>query len=238
MDPATRPFFDPRRQLDEPSISGRRRPARSFVVLLLATTTLGCQSPHYADRGAAVGGLTGAGVGAAIGNAHGDTAAGALIGTAVGALTGAAVGGGMDRAQAENRAYVEQRLADQRGQAATIQDAVVMSQAGLSDEVIISHLRGRGLQSLPTAGDLVALKNAGVSNNVLRAMQDLGSSGPVVPAAAFVPAAPPVVVQETFVQPIPVPVWGPRHCYPAWHPPHRHARRPPPGVSWGIEVHH
>lgn len=211
---------------------------RPWMLLLLTTLLTGCQSPYYADRGAAVGGLTGAGVGAAIGNASGDTAAGALIGSAVGALGGAAIGGGMDRAQAENRAYVDRRLAEQRGQAATIQDAVVMSQAGLSDEVIIGHLRSRGLQSLPTAADLVALKNAGVSNHVLRAMQEIGASGAVVPAAAMVPAAPPVVVQETIVEPIPVPVWGPRYCYPSWHPPHRYARRPPPGVSWGIEVHH
>jgi hypothetical protein len=189
-----------------------------------------------------LGGLTGAGVGAAVGNATGDTAAGALIGTAVGALGGAAIGGGLDRVRADNVAYTEQRLHQQHAtQAATIQDAVVMSQAGLSDDVIMNHLRSRGLTSPPSARDLITLKNAGVSDNVLRVMQEVASSpvgiGQVAPAVF----APPVVVQETYVAepiPVPVPVWGPRCRYPDWHPPHRYSHRHRPGVSWGVEVRH
>ncbi len=173
-----------------------------------------------------MGGVTGAGLGAALGQAHGNTAAGAAIGTAVGALTGASVGNRMDQMAADNQAL---RAEQQRqiASATTIQDTVSMTQAGLSDEVIVNHVRARGMTHAPTISDLVAMKNAGVSDRVIQATQEMGALPVPTPAAV------PVIVEERYVSP-PVPVWGPPMHYPRWHRPPRYAYPARPGVSWGI----
>jgi hypothetical protein len=189
-------------------------------------TTTGCRSPYYADQGAALGGLTGAGVGAAIGNAHGNTAGGAVLGSAVGALTGALVGTGMDEVRAENRAMIDQRMAQQTAGATSIQDVVSMTRAGLSDDVIANHVRTRGVARPPVTGDLIAMKNAGVSDSVIRAMQEM-SAVPVPPAAV------PVVVEERYVAP-PPPIWGPSYVHYGWYGPPRYVHRHRPGVRWGV----
>ena len=212
-------------------------PNRMRNLAMLAATLVfaaSCQSPYYADRGAAVGGLTGAGVGAAIGHASGNTGAGALIGSAVGALGGVAVGSSIDRAQAENRAYIDQRLAEQQASAATIPDAISMTRAGLSDEVIENHFRTKGLAQPATTQDLIAMKQYGVSDSVIRAVQEMGAVPPPQPIGS------PVVVEEHYIErPVPVvPVWGPRYADPWCVPPPRYARRGHPGVSWGVSVSH
>lgn len=191
----------------------------------------GCYSPYRADRGALFGGLTGAGVGAAIGNASGNTATGAILGSAVGAMTGAVVGGEMDAMQAENQAMIEQRLGRPMAAATTQQDVIAMSQAGLGDEVIIQHLQTHGMAQLPSAADLIRLKSQGVSDGVLRAMQQ-PASAPV----AVAPAPSTVYVQERYYAP---PCWPPYphhvhvHRHSGWH-----ATAHRPGVSWGVAVHH
>lgn len=212
--------------------------ARTFLpqagmLLVLIGLSLGCRSPYYADRGAAMGGLTGAGVGAAVGHASGNTAAGAAIGTAVGALSGALVGHGLDEVRAENEALIEQRLADQRAGTTTASDVVSMTRAGLSDEVIANHIHSQGLAQPMTAGQLISLKQNGVSDGVLRAMQEASAT----PAAVGVPATTPVVVQQHYIEQ-PVAVWGPPCPYPVWGPHPRHVHRGRPGVSWGINVRH
>jgi len=194
-------------------------------VVLFAAACAGCQSPFYADRGALFGGLTGAGVGAAIGSASGKTGEGAVIGTAVGALTGAAVGSSLDEINAQNQALIEQRLGRRMVGAATINDTIAMTKAGLGDDVIITHLRTNGLAGVLTASDLIALKQAGVSDRVLQAMQE---STAVPPPVAMPVAQPPVIVQEHYyARPWPEPCYRPH----PWH--YRHAHRPP-SWSWGF----
>ncbi len=210
-----------------------RRPLvrrRYLVLLTILPLATACRSPYYADRGAAFGGLTGAGVGAAIGNASGNTTTGAVLGSAVGALTGAVVGNGLDTVRAENQAMIDQRLAQRSAGAATTMDVVNMTRAGLSDEVIANHVRTRGVAQPPTTGDLIALKNAGVSDSVIRSMQEMGAVPP--PQAVR-----PVVVEEHYIAP-PVPYWGPRYVYSGWQCPPRYAHRHRPGVSWGVSFSH
>src|SRR5262245_33341275 len=80
-------------------------------LIAVATVAIGgCASPYAADRGALVGGLTGAGAGAIVGNAVGSTGGGALVGAGLGAIAGNMIGAGMDEADARNRAYIEERL--------------------------------------------------------------------------------------------------------------------------------
>jgi hypothetical protein len=206
---------------------------RATWLLLGVVALAGCRSPYYADRGAAFGGLTGAGVGAAIGNASGNTATGAVLGSAVGALTGAVVGNELDHIRADNQAMIDHRFAQRTAGGTTVGDVVNMTRAGLSDEVIANHVRTRGVAQPLGTHDLIAMKNAGVSDAVLRSMQEM-SAMPAPPPTTVRP----VIVEEHYVAP-PPPFWGPRYVYSGWHcPPPRHVHRHRPGVSWGVSFSH
>jgi hypothetical protein len=200
-------------------------------MLLLAAA--GCRSPYYADRGALFGGLTGAGVGALVGDASGNTAAGAVIGSAVGALTGAAVGDHIDADVARSKAEIEARMGRQMQGAVTPQDVVAMTQAGLSDEVITTHIRANGVAQPLQVGDLINLRNVGVRDVVINAMQQTPPrAGQVAQFAQPVPVypgyPPPVVVAAPYY-----PVWGP----PPPPPIGFHYHRGPRGrVGWGVSV--
>lgn len=202
---------------------------RSLWLVAAAALVLaaGCRSPYYADHGALAGGLVGAGAGAAIGQHNGNALAGAVIGSAVGAITGNAVGESIDEDIARNNAIIEQRMGRQFSGAVTTTDVVAMSQSGLSEEVIVTHIRANGMAQRPQAGDLIALKNQGVSDRVINAMQQ-----PPVPRVSqpVYAAPPPVIVEEHYYG---RPYYGPPPGY--WrHHHHGHHRHHRPGVSWGF----
>ena len=184
----------------------------------------------YGERGTLFGGLVGAGTGAAIGEQSGHPGAGAVIGTAIGAITGGAIGDNIDEDVARNRAEVEARMGRQMAGAVTPQDVVAMTQAGLSDDVIATHIRAHGVAQPPQVNDLINLRNQGVSDHVLKALQS--TPGPQS-APAYVAGPQPVIVEER-VYPYYRPYWGPPPPY--WYgyrrhgPPHRHR----PGYSVGV----
>ncbi len=195
-----------------------RRPtlALRLGMLLLAVACLGCRTPaNRRESGAIFGGLTGAGIGAVIGKANGNTAAGALIGSAVGAMTGSAIGDSVDADIAANQALVEQKMGRRMANAVDIPDVIAMSQAGLGDQVITTHVRTHGMKRPLSAHDLITLKNAGVTDVVINAMQ----APPVGPPIH----GRPVIIEEHYYDP---------HAYPYGHPYYR------PGVSWGVEIGH
>ncbi len=206
----------------------------SRVAVLLAALSLftGCAS--HADRGAAIGGLGGAGLGALVGQASGHGAEGALIGAAVGALGGAAVGDSVDREQAQRNAEIQARLGRQLSGAVSSTDVIQMTQAGLSEELIATHISTNGVQQRLQAADLISLKNYGVSDRVINVMQTAPMAGAAQPTAvvaqpyAVYPAPPPVIVQEYYGPP----VWyGHRHHH------HRHHHGPRVGWSVGVSGH-
>ncbi len=191
----------------------------ALLVLPLTLSSLGCQSPYYADRGALFGGATGAGVGALIGSATGHTGAGAAIGAGVGALTGAAVGSGLDDIQARNRAEIYARTHQQvRPGAVSVPDVVGMHQAGVNEEILISHIQANGMVAPLQAGDLIYLQQQGIPPRVVQAMQM--SPGPRAVVVQSPP--PPVIVEERYYDP-----YGPP-CY--------HYRPYGPRVSYGVSV--
>jgi hypothetical protein len=205
--------------------------ARKLVALLYAVSAIaGCASPHYADRGALFGGLTGAGVGALVGDAAGNAGAGAAIGTAIGALTGAAVGDSIDADLARSRAEIEARMGRQMQGAVTAQDVVAMTQAGLSEDVIVTHIRASGIAQPLAVNDLIFLRNMGVRDSVINALQQtppraaqLAQPTAVYPAYA---APPPVVVAPYY--PVYVPPPPPVGFY--------YQRGPRSRVGWGVSV--
>jgi hypothetical protein len=207
-------------------------PIRLALCLLLAAVCgAGCRSPYYADRGALFGGLTGAGVGALVGDANGNAGAGAVIGSAIGAVSGAVVGEGIDADLARSRAEIEARMGRQLQGAATVPDVIAMTQAGLSDEVITTHIRASGVAQPLAVGDLIQLRNMGVRDTVINAMQQTPPRGGQ-PVAAY-PAYPPggqVIVEHHY--PSYGPVWyGPPRPYFQYH-----SHRPRGRASWGVSV--
>jgi hypothetical protein len=207
-----------KRSVQDPTMP-RRRPHRFAFSSILLVVTAGCASPYYADRGAAFGGVTGAGVGALVGSAVRHPVAGALVGAGVGAVSGAAVGNGLDEIEARNRAAIAATMGRQVPPGAVaFNDVIAMSQAGVSDDVIVNHIRYNGVQRPPQTGDLIALQRANVSPRVIEAVQ----APPTQPVGGVAMAPPPPM----FYGP-PPPPWG---YPPYYYPP------PPPPAAYGFGV--
>jgi hypothetical protein len=201
----------------------RNPPTRLLLpTLLLITASGGCQSPYYADRGAGLGAVSGALAGAAIGEHNGNALAGAVLGAAGGGLAGAAIGDVMDAEVARNQAIIEQRMGRRMAAAVSMHDVIAMSQAGLSDDIIIGHMRAYGVAQPPQVNELIMLRNANVSESVIRAMQQ---PQVVVQPATYRPA--PVIVEEYYYAPPP-----------PWYFHDHHPRFCGPRAGWGFSYHH
>ncbi|MGD9127293.1 MAG: glycine zipper domain-containing protein [Planctomycetia bacterium] len=206
----------------------KRRIWISLSLLAMTLCVVGCRSPYHADQGALTGGLLGAGAGAIIGDATGGNAGtGAAIGAGLGALTGAVVGSEMDEMEARNRAMIEEQYGRQLAAGATTIDEVInMSNAGVDDTLIVNHIKANGMAAPLSSNDLIMLKQSGVSEPVIAAMQAPPVAKPVPVATAT--QAQPVIVEEHYYGG-PYMVGPPRRFY-RHHPPH-------PGVTWGVTVH-
>ena len=166
--------------------------------------TTGCQSVGPNQR---QGGLIGAGAGSLIGAAIGSTDGKALEGAGIGGTIGATIGA------LEGRQVDQQNAAYQRelqARATHIDQVVQMTRSGLSEEVIINQIRSTGIVSPPTHEQLIFLKNNGVSDRVIAAMQGAGA----VPQYAPIPTQPATVVEHVWVEP-------------RWYGPRRYRRRRP-----------
>ena len=142
------------------------------LIVTLGLFSAGCETK--AQTGALVGGAGGAAVGAGIGSmSHSRAGEGALIGGAVGAVGGYIVGNEMDkkdqrdRERAADRATREGQYDTQR---VTRSQVVQWNQQGVKDEIIIDRIQ-RGGAKLKSS-DEAALRNAGISEDVVRAMKD------------------------------------------------------------------
>ncbi|HEV3025090.1 MAG TPA: hypothetical protein VGX76_21615, partial [Pirellulales bacterium] len=117
---------------------------------------------------------------------------------------------------ARNRAEIEARLGRPAPGAVTVNDVVGMTHAGVSEDVIVTHVQTHGVAAPLAPNDLIVLGQQGVSSRVIQAMQ-----------------VPPVAAAPVVMQPYPPPppgFWGPPP-YPYYYRPY-----PRPAVSWGISV--
>jgi hypothetical protein len=180
------------------------------LACLTAIAAAGCRGPYYQSQGTAVGALGGAGVGALVGSATGDTGAGALIGAGVGALTGNVVGASLDDIEARNRAEIAASMGRPVAPgAATPQEVVAMTRAGVSPPLIVNYINTSGVAQPVGPQDVIYLTQQGVPPDVIQAMQTprvAQSPTVVVPGPP-----PPVVVEQVYYRP--PPGWGP-HCGP------------------------
>jgi len=184
----------------------------------------GCSNMNNTQSGALAGTGLGAVAGAVIGAASGHPGEGALIGAAAGAATGGLVGNAEDQreqkdaaiAQAQHQQAVSQAMAN----AVTESDVVTMTRNNVGDSVIINALRTRGCRWDSSPDSVIRLKHEGVSDEVIRAMQNTGLhvGGPVAGGplpVGYYPPPPPaggavVVVSPGYYGPR---YYGPRPYY-------------------------
>ncbi len=182
---------------------GWRRRGWLAVVLLL-----GCRSPYAADRGALFGGGVGAVSGAIIGNQLGSTAGGAIIGAGVGALTGAAVGNAIDEVDARNQAHIQQTLGRPLPPGGvTVDDLIMMTQAGVTEDVIATHIQYHGMARPLATGDLIRLQQSGVSSRVIQVAQQPPAMAATPVAYGPPPPPPGMIVEEIYYAPPPPPCY-------------------------------
>ncbi|MEZ6068459.1 MAG: hypothetical protein R3B90_22715 [Planctomycetaceae bacterium] len=176
---------------------------RSLRRALLATLclTTGCAGMSHTDRGALVGSALGGLGGAIIGHQSGNTGAGMVLGAGAGMIAGAVAGSAEDAREERDWALDElERTQYQQAygpNSLTNADLIYMSQNGLADDVIINAVRSRGgrFDLDPTA--LVQLKQSGVSDRVLAAIQSHSRiASPPVQQVRYVERRPRVVVVE------------------------------------------
>jgi hypothetical protein len=185
--------------------------------------------PSYYQNDTRAGTWTGAGLGAVTGALVGgkkNWEGGALIGAGVGALTGHAIGSSRDRADAQQVAIGSSVAAQANAQVAatavTNYDLVQMTNAGISEDLIISTIRSRGGRFDMSPSGLIALKQSGVSDRVVIAAQQMGGPSiatPINPPPTTIHVATPTPV---YVRPAPVIHYyhGPGPGY--YHHHHRH----------------
>ncbi|MGE5608688.1 MAG: glycine zipper domain-containing protein [Bacillota bacterium] len=154
----------------------------TLLVAVLTLSLAGCETK--AQTGALVGGAGGAALGAGIGSmSHARAGEGALIGGAVGALGGYLVGNEMDKADQRERdrnavratredRYAAPAPAAAPSQRVTKNDVIKWTDQGTKDEVIIDRIERSGTIFNITAADENELRDAGVSEEVVRAMKD------------------------------------------------------------------
>lgn len=212
---------------------------RCLAAMLMAgiIPSAGCFSPYYRDQGALVGGLGGAGIGAAIGEHNDNPLAGAAIGALAGTLAGAAVGDSIDQDIAARESYIASQIGRPVAGAVTSADVVAMTQARLSEDIIVAHIQAKGVARQPEVNDLIYLQNQGVSPSVIAALQRAPMPGAVVAGPpTYVAAPPPIIVQEHYYSR--PGFYGPPPYYWNDHYHHRHHHgRGRSGVSWGVSVH-
>jgi hypothetical protein len=173
--------------------------------------TCGCSSMNHTERGALTGGVLGGAGGAVIGGLAGHPGAGAAIGAGSGALLGGLIGNHEDRAERRAAEWVARHQL-------TINDVVQMSQRQVGDDLIINQINTSGSVFHLTGQDVIYLREQGVNERVIGAMQ--AARGPIVIGGRYVRPPGHVVIVEP-PPPPPVSVGfgigynvGPhRHCW-------------------------
>ncbi len=195
------------------------------LIVLSTLFGVGCAAPTHAGRGAGLGAAGGAITGAIIGKQLGNTGGGAAVGAIAGGLTGAAVGNAMDEVEMRNRAEIEARLGRPvPAGGTTVADIIAMTQAGVNEDVIATHISRNGMAQVVQSTDLIQMQQSGVSPRVMQAAQ----SPPAV-------APPPPIVQPSAVV-VPGPYYyGPVPCGPCVRPYYRRHR---PRFGWSFGVYH
>jgi len=143
-----------------------------IVCLSLAMLTMGCESnKSRVAEGAVIGGLLGGAAGGIIGHQSGHGGEGAGIGIAAGALAGALIGSQIEKRKADPN-YAAANPGANPNQM-SIQQIIDLSKQGAHEDVIVDKIRLTGSKYSLSQQDIDYLKQQGVSQKVISAMQGL-----------------------------------------------------------------
>lgn len=151
---------------------GARTMRRFWVVVGVAVLACGCQTMSGTEKGIAGGGLIGGTAGAIIGKQMGNTAGGALIGAGLGALAGGLTGNEIDKAEARSTAQVQAAQYQAARPPLTVSDVATLAQQHVSDDLILNQIHSTHSRYRLSAQDIMWLKQNGVSDTVIREMQN------------------------------------------------------------------
>jgi outer membrane lipoprotein SlyB len=147
---------------------------KRVMALAVLSTLLLTSCENKTAVGTIAGAALGAGAGALIAHHAGQ---GALVGGAIGAAAGLLVGAALDEQDRErvNKKSPSTVSRIDRGEQLDTYDVKQMASAGLSDDVIIGQIEAtKSVYHLSTS-DIIALKNAGVSQKVIDYMIETGN---------------------------------------------------------------
>lgn len=142
-----------------------------LTVLVFGLAVLGCETNKTrVAEGAGIGGAVGALAGGIIGHQSGSGVGGALIGGAVGAGAGALIGAQIDKpgTKAAQDTQVTQNTPLAQ---LTMQQIVDLTKGGATGDDIIAKIKATNSKYSLTQDDINFLRNQGVSQRVIEAMQ-------------------------------------------------------------------
>ncbi len=147
----------------------------SGVCACLVLLNAGCQgSKTRAAEGAAIGGLLGAAAGGIIGHQSRHGGEGAAIGLAAGAVTGAIVGSKIEKpGQPATQPATAQQAQTASPNQMSVQQIIDLSRQGINESVIIDKIRLTNSRFTLAASDIDYLRQQGVSQKVIDAMQGM-----------------------------------------------------------------
>ena len=192
----------------------------SSLPFLLLGLLSGCQGTGYhATKGTAIGTGLGTIAGAVIGHQSGHGVGGAILGATAGAIAGNMVGDVADAEEERDAAIAHSHYMNSVERGLTNNDLIQMAQNGMGDEIIITAVETRGGRFRLDPNSLIYLKQHGVSDAVILAVQKVSASMPPPPHTTVIhaPATEYVVVPRPAVS-VGV-VYGPRYHH---HRRHRH----------------
>jgi len=150
---------------------------KGFVVVLCFCVLLlfvGCQNTQSrATEGAVIGGLLGATAGGIIGHQSGHGGEGAGIGIAAGVLTGALVGAQIKKTDQSALGTTAGGAQGTNANQMAIQQIVDLSKQGVNEDVIVDRIRLSNSRYSLTVADIDYLKQQGVTQKVINAMQGM-----------------------------------------------------------------
>jgi uncharacterized protein YcfJ len=141
-----------------------------MMCIFIIALNVGCQTNKTkAAEGAVIGGVLGAAAGGIIGHQSHHGAEGAGIGAAVGAITGAIVGSQIEKTgQSTPAAPATQNTNPNQ---MSIQQIVDLTKQGIHEDVIIDKIRLSNSRFTLNSNDIDYLKQQGVSQKVIDAIQ-------------------------------------------------------------------
>ncbi len=162
-------------------------------VLLPLSLISGCSTMNNTEQGVLGGAAVGGFLGTLLGVATGRPLQGAAIGAGIGGAVGGVHGAAEDRRERRDAQWVAAAVQNSQNE---LMEVAKMARGGVSDPLIIQHVRNSGAIFNLSSEQILWLKQQGVSEVVIQEMEYCSSMRRVRPAYVVAQPAPVVVVEQ------------------------------------------